>query len=161
MQKRFVKSIAIYISWKLFIWDSHNYYHSVKEYWIYLLSAENIMIFRLGTHGKRKWSDSQQIQVDRYKSVDHEIGRAIVREETSFWKNTKSFLSISSLWNAKRRNGYQRYDSRPQILNMRGWYNEKLLSFDGETCEIIGTEEGEEVRTLTTNYSIAAYGLEW
>jgi hypothetical protein len=55
------------------------------------------MIFRLGTHGKRKWSDSQQIQVDRYKSVDHEIGRAIVREETSFWKNTKSFLSISSL----------------------------------------------------------------
>ena len=49
----------------------------------------------------------------------------------------------------------QRYDARTQICKDDIMNN----SFDGETCDIIETEEGEEVSTLTTsNYSIATYG---
>ena len=40
----------------------------------------------------------------------------------------------------------QRYDSRTQICKDDIMNN----SFDGETCDIIETEEGEEVSTLTT-----------
>jgi len=90
--------------------------------------------------------------------VDSRYRMQIILKRKSYCENKRNllkkikwFLSISSSWNGKKKEWvwYHRYDSRTQIGEDDGCY-EQLFSFDGETCNIIETEEGEDVRTLTT-----------